>query len=159
MGRGAVYARKRDQRELIKVCQRQFRSFMSLRDWGWYVLIQKTRPLIGLPNPQEELRALAEKAEATYGKYKQQLDEKERLLLENVKMEEENKALMKQIDSEQGNVSQYHEKQARITEEKALLEQQLVQAQNKLSRLEQERIRATGDKKSLEQENITIKKE
>merc|ERR1711892_516959 len=154
-----VCERKRDQRELLVVCQRQFRRYMALRDCGWYVLIQKTRPLIGLPNPQEELRALAEKAEATYGKYKQQLDEKERLLLENVKMEEENKALMKQIDSEQGNVSQYHEKQARITEEKALLEQQLVQAQNKLSRLEQERIRATGDKKSLEQENITIKKE
>jgi len=154
-----VYERKRDQRELLVVCQRQFRRYMALRDWGWYVLIQKTRPLIGLPNPQEELRALAEKAEATYGLYKQQLDEKERLLLENVKMEEENKALMKQIDSEQGNVSQYHEKQARITEEKAILEQQLVQAQNKLSRLEQERVRATSDKKSLEQENITIKKE
>merc|ERR1719187_3198793 len=153
------FERRRDQRELLTVCQRQFRKYIALRDWGWYVLIQKTRPLIGLPNPQEELRMLAEKAEATYGVYTQQLDEKERLLAENVIIEEENKALMKQIDAEQGNVSQYHEKQARIAEEKAVLEQRLAESQNKLARLEQDRIRATSDKKSLEQENEVIKRE
>merc|ERR1712025_1126269 len=101
----------------------------------------------------------AEKAEATYGVYKQQLDEKERLLAENAIIEEENKQLMKQIDAEQGNVSQYHEKHARISEEKAALEQRLAESQNKLARLEQERIRATGDKKALEQENEVIKRE
>merc|ERR1712203_586255 len=56
--RGAVYQRKYNQRELIKVCQRQFRKYMSLRDWGWFVIFQKTRPLIGMPNPEEELRQL-----------------------------------------------------------------------------------------------------
>merc|ERR1712117_557366 len=52
--RGVVYEKKRDQRELIKVCQRQFRKFMPLRDWGWFVIIQKTRPLVGMPSPEEE---------------------------------------------------------------------------------------------------------
>ena len=41
--RGMVYAKKRDQRELIKVAQRNFRKYMALRDWGWFVIIQKTR--------------------------------------------------------------------------------------------------------------------
>merc|ERR1712180_465250 len=67
--RGRVYAMKRDQRELIKVAQRNFRKYMALRDWGWFVIIQKTRPLIGMPNPEEELRLLEEKANATYGVY------------------------------------------------------------------------------------------
>merc|ERR1712012_590117 len=60
--RGKVYEQKRDQRELIKVAQRNFRKYLQLRDWGWFVIIQKTRGLIGLPNPEEELRLLAEKA-------------------------------------------------------------------------------------------------
>merc|ERR1719249_502210 len=60
--RGAVWEKRRDQRELIKVCQRQFRKFMGMRDWGWFIIIQKTRGLIGLPNPEEELRLLEEKA-------------------------------------------------------------------------------------------------
>merc|ERR1712180_523038 len=54
--RGAVYKKKFDQRELIKVGQRNFRKYLDNRDWGWFVIIQKTRGLIGLPNPEEELR-------------------------------------------------------------------------------------------------------
>merc|ERR1711975_126236 len=81
--RRCVYEKKRDQRELIKVCQRNFRKYMSMRDWGWFVIIQKTRPLIGMPNPEEELRLLEEKANATYGVYKEKLDTKEKLLAEN----------------------------------------------------------------------------
>ena len=56
--RGFVYRKKYDQRELIKVAQRQFRKYMQMRDWGWFVIIQKTRGLIGLPNPAEELALL-----------------------------------------------------------------------------------------------------
>ena len=41
--RGYVFGKKRDQRELIKVAQRNFRKYMSMRDWGWFVIIQKTR--------------------------------------------------------------------------------------------------------------------
>ena len=60
--RGFVYRKKYDQRELIKVAQRQFRKYMQMRDWGWFVIIQKTRGLIGLPNPAEELALLEAKA-------------------------------------------------------------------------------------------------
>ena len=60
--RGLVYRKKFDQRELIKVAQRQFRKYMQMRDWGWFVIIQKTRGLIGLPNPAEELALLEAKA-------------------------------------------------------------------------------------------------
>merc|ERR1711931_392371 len=85
--RSKEFCKRRDQRELIKVCQRQFRKFMALRDWGWFVIIQKTRPLIGMPNPEEELRLLEEKANATYGVYKDKLDTKAKLLEENQAIE------------------------------------------------------------------------
>merc|ERR1712045_770507 len=59
-----LYQKKEDQRELMKVCQRNFRKYMSLRTWGWFVIIQKTKPLIGQENPEEELRKLEEQAVA-----------------------------------------------------------------------------------------------
>merc|ERR1712083_1168418 len=154
-----LFEKKRDQRELIKVCQRNFRKYMALRDWGWFVIIQKTRPLIGMPNPEEELRLLEEKANATYGVYKEKLDTKEKLLAENQVIEEDKKQLMKQIEAEQGNVSQYHEKQAKISAQKADLEIELAETQNKLVMTEQKRIQATNDKKELEQETIAVKKD
>merc|ERR1719315_598550 len=154
-----IWERKRDQRELIKVCQRNFRKYMALREWGWFIIIHKTRPLIGLPNPEEELRLLEEKANATYGVYKEQLDTKEKLLAENEQIEEEKKALLKQIEKEQGNVSQYHEKQAKISAQKADLEIELAETQEKLVRTEQNRVQATNDKKSLEAETVAVKKD
>merc|ERR1712106_1011434 len=38
-----VYQKKFDQRELMKVCQRNFRKYAQLRNWGWFILINKTR--------------------------------------------------------------------------------------------------------------------
>jgi len=157
--KGAGFRKRRDQRELIKVCQRQFRKYMALRDWGWFVIIQKTRPLIGMPNPEEELRLLEEKAAATYGVYMEQVNLKEKLLQENIELEAEKKRVLKQIESEQGNMSQYHERQAKISAQRADLEIQLSEAQEKLIHMEQTRIQATADKKALEQETVAVKKD
>merc|ERR1740123_1618559 len=153
------YEKKRDQRELIKVAQRNFRKYMALRDWGWFVIIQKTRPMIGRPDPNEELRLLEEKANATYGVYKEKIDLKAKLLEENKAIEEEKKALIKQIESEQGNIGQYHERQALVSSQKADLEVALVTATDKLAKTEQARVDATNDKKALEQETLAIKKD
>merc|ERR1712045_71216 len=151
--RRRVYQKKADQRELMKVIQRNFRKFMSLRNWAWFVIIQKTRPLIGQVNMEEELRILGEKADATYGVYLEQIETKKRLEEEMVVIEQEKKDLVKQLESEQGNLSEYTERQAKASAQKADLEVQLADAGNKLANMEQNRIAATGDKKSLEQEN------
>merc|ERR1719295_985204 len=93
-----------------------------------------------MPDPNEELRILEEKANATYGVYKEKCDTKVRLLAENEVIVEEKKALLAQIEKEQGNLSQYHERQAK-------------------GNTEQARIQATNDKKNLEQETVLIKKD
>ena len=47
---------------------------------------------------------------APAGKYDEQLKTKDRLLEENVTIKEETKALMAQLEKEQGNLSVYHDK-------------------------------------------------
>merc|ERR1712037_370163 len=157
--RRKVYNIKNDQRELMKVIQRIFRKFMSMREWGWFIIIQKTRPLIGQINLEEELRILEEKAKDAYGSYKIQIDTKAQLELENVAMEEEKKSLLKQLEAEQGNLGQYTERQAKASAAKADLEVQLVDAGNRLTAMEANRQQATLDKKALEGDNIVIKKD
>merc|ERR1711872_866678 len=119
--RGRVYRQKADQKELMKVIQRNFRKYFSLRTWGWFIIIQKTKPLIGQINLEDELRMLEEKANASYGAYKDQLDTKKRLEEENVAAKEEIQALIKQIEAEQGNMSQYTDRQAAASAEKTRL--------------------------------------
>jgi len=146
--RSVVYEKKRDQRELIKVAQRNFRKYMAMREWGWFVIIQKTRPLIGMPNPQEELAMLEEAANKVWGRYDEQIQTKAKLLEENVAIEEEKKALLKQLESEQGNLSVYHEKQAKASAGIADLEGQLNNSQDTLAQREQARQDAMGEKKA-----------
>jgi myosin heavy subunit len=157
--RRRVYKKKEDQRELLKVIQRNFRKYIQLRNWGWFIIIQKTRPLIGQVNIEEELRLLEQKANEAYGAYKNQLDTKEELLQENEKIKVDCKALLTQLESEQGNLSEYTERQAKASAQKAELEVLLHDAGIHLSEMEQGRQRAMMDKKVLEQQNDVIKKD
>merc|ERR1719510_263437 len=153
-----IYQTKADQRSLMEVIQRNFRKYMSLRTWGWFIIIQKTKPLIGQINLEDELRMLEEAAVAKFGAYEEQLLTKAKLGEENELIKEETKALIKQIEAEQGNLSQYPDQQDRALKQKADFEVQLTAAGQKLVEMEEERIAATADKKVLEGENVIIKK-
>merc|ERR1712241_1521752 len=153
------FQKKSDQRELMKVIQRNFRKYMTLRTWGWFIIIQKTKPLIGQINLEDELRMLEEAANAKFGAYEEQLKTKARLAEDNVLIQEETKALIKQLEAEQGNLSQYTEQQERATKLKIKFEADLVAAGQKFVQMEEERAQATADKKVLEGENVIIKKD
>merc|ERR1712156_879558 len=157
--RRKVYSIKFDQRELMKVIQRNFRKFQTLRSWGWFIIIQKTRPLIGQINLEEELRILEEKCQDAYGAYLDQVETAKKLELDNAAIEEERKTLLKQLEQEQGNMSQYTERQAKASAAKADLEVQIQAAGEALIKKEQQRQMATQDKRDLEQGNVGIKKD
>merc|ERR1739842_208954 len=84
---------------------------------------------------------------------------KARLQEENVAAKEEIQALIKQIEAEQGNMSQYTDRQASATAEKTRLEGVLVETGNLLVQMQQSREDATVEKKELEAENGVIKKD
>merc|ERR1739838_686978 len=146
--RARVYEKKRDQRELIKVAQRNFRKFLSMRDWGWFVIIQKTRGLIGLPNPEEELRLLEEKANATYGAYKAALDVTADLESQMGDLKDEISAMSKQLSEEQGNISVYTDRQAKALGIKGEAEVELAKKQKELAGEEASRIELAGEVKA-----------
>merc|ERR1719186_1657082 len=150
--RGYVYKKKYDQRELIKVGQRNFRKYLASRDWGWFVLIQKTRGLIGRPNPEEELRLLEEKASETWGKYKEALDVTSNLQGSMDGLKAEIEAMGKQLAEEQGNISVYTDRQTKATATK-------VQAQAVLSSEESSRVALAAEVKSHSGSVGVVKKE
>merc|ERR1711936_1516813 len=129
----ASFQKKSDQRELMKVIQRNFRKYMVLRSWGWFIIIQKTKPLIGQINLEDQLKALEEQANQSYGKYEEAINVTKELEADGIKVKEEITALTKQLESEQGNLSQYQERQAKAAALKAVAEVDLVTAQQTLA--------------------------
>jgi myosin heavy chain 6/7 len=148
--RQKTFEKRRDQRELIKVCQRQFRRYMNLRNWGWFVVIQKTRPLIGQPNPQEELRLLEEKCKETYGVYEEALNVTKQLEEDNIKVKEETAALNTELASKSGDMAVYQQRQAAALERKANAEENLTKIQQTMTKEESERIELQNEKKKME---------
>ena len=157
--RRKVYQQKFDQRELIKVIQRNYRKYFELREWGWFILIQRTRPLIGMRDVQADLDDLQRRCDATYGIYKENIDTKNRLMEENKLIKEEKKAIVKQIESEQGNMSQYHDKLEAMNAAKAELEAILEEECGNLATANQEKQAEIEYKKELENENGLLKKD
>ena len=153
------YKKKFDQRELVKVIQRNFRKYMQLRNWGWFIIIQKTRPLIGQVNIEEELRLLEEQANSAWGAYQDALKVTAELEEDNKKIEEEKVSLTKQLEAEQGNLSQYQERQAKAAAMKADVENQLTGAQAELAREEVSRQEMTAQRKAMEGDIGVIKKD
>merc|ERR1719150_1274914 len=88
-----------------------------------------------------------------------QVETAKKLELDNVAIEEERKTLLKQLEQEQGNMSQYTERQAKASAAKAVLEVQIQAAGEALIKKEQQRQMATQDKRDLEQGNVGIKKD
>ena len=77
------YQKRHDQIHLMNVVQRNFRKYFDLRNWGWFIIIQKTKPLIGVERIEDQLRALEEKSKQTYGKYKEAIDTKVKIILKS----------------------------------------------------------------------------
>merc|ERR1711884_868564 len=157
--RGKVFQKKFDQRELMKVVQRNFRKYMSLRTWGWFVIIQKTKPLVGQLNPEQELANLEERVKEVYGAYQEALDVTKTLEGENETCKEEITALTKQLEAEQGNLSIYQDRQAKAAAAKVTCEGQLAKANNVLKDEIDSRIAMSEDTKKMNGEVAVIKKD
>ena len=56
---------------------------MRLRNWNWFSIIQKTRPLIGMINIEEEIKLLENAAENAVKEGEKEAAEKKRLDAEN----------------------------------------------------------------------------
>merc|ERR1712141_876347 len=156
--RRRVYNKKADQRELMKVCQRNFRKYMVLRTWGWFIIIQKTKPLIGQENLEDQLKALEEQANQSYGKYEEALNVTKELEADGIKVKEEIASLTKQLEAEQGNLSQYQERQAKANATKAVAEVDLVTANQTLAVEQEAKTALAVVKKDMEDLELALQK-
>ena len=116
------FQKRKFQRECVTIIQRNFRTYMLFRNWNWFSIVQKTKPLIGMINIEEEIKLLENAAENAVKEVEKETFEKKRLDSENKKLEEDKKALLKRIENEQGDVAQYEERMAKAAAQKADLE-------------------------------------
>lgn len=119
------YKRLQEQRVSLVVVQRNVRKFMTLRTWPWFNLWQKVKPLLNQPRLEDEIRKLKDRSDKACEDLENELKLKEELELSNASLLEEKNALMQEVESNKGSMSEYLEQQAKLTAQKQELEAQL----------------------------------
>ena len=151
------FARRKQQRDLLGVLQRAFRRFLTLRHWGWFSIIQKTRPLIGMINIEEEIRILEDAATQAVDEFEFEIQEKKRLETSNTRLMEEKMALLKRIEIEQTDIHSMQERQAKVAAQKADLESQLEDLQERIKDEEVKKEELILGKRNIEQDVSNVR--
>ncbi|XP_069942328.1 myosin heavy chain, muscle-like isoform X12 [Cherax quadricarinatus] len=154
-----AYKRLQEQRVALIVVQRNLRKFMLLRNWAWYRLWQKVKPLLNVTRIEDEIRALEEKAAKAEENYAREAKLRKELEAANLALLEEKNNLMVALESTKGNVSEYLDKQAKLQSQKADLEAQLNETTERLQQEEEARNQLFQSKKKIEQELSGLKKD
>jgi myosin heavy chain 6/7 len=69
------YKKMLDQRLALSVLQRNCRKYLSLRNWPWWKLYTKVKPLLSVARQEEEMKKLEEE----FKKLKENLEKEEKL--------------------------------------------------------------------------------
>ena len=151
------YQKRLKQRKLLNVIQRTFRKYLSLRHWGWFSIIQKTKPLIGMINIEEEIQILEDAATQAVEEYKEEIEARKKFEESNSRLMDEKLALLKRIESEQGDLTTYEERHAKAAAQHADMEVQLADMNEKIRQEKDRKEELIRGKRTLEQEASSIR--
>merc|ERR1719516_510861 len=121
------------KRDMIPVMQRNMKKYLFFRDWTWYFLVNGNKRLIGQVDMEAEIAALEEEPAVACKAYDDVVEVRDRLNEENDQMVQDKKAMMAQIEAEQGDLSGYQRDLAHASEVKNQKEVELSNCQKTLS--------------------------
>ncbi|XP_045214008.1 myosin heavy chain, striated muscle-like [Mercenaria mercenaria] len=119
------YKRLQDQRTGLSRIQRNIRKWMVLRNWQWWKLYTKVKPLLSAARAEDEMRQMEEE----FKKCKEELAKIEKIKKEleeqNVDLRRQKDDMYFQLQAEQDTMGEYEEKMENLIKEKAEYQAQI----------------------------------
>ena len=147
------------KRNMIPVMVRNMKKYLFFRDWTWYSLVNGTKRFIGQVDMEAEIKALEEEAAVACGQYDQEVVTRDRFNDEAADMTAEKKAMMTQIEQEQGDLSSFQHDLARVSGEKSAAEEKLSKTQSELADVEAKRNGMIDDKRRFDGDLSSFRKD
>jgi len=153
------FKRLQEQRVSLIVVQRNLRKYLRLRNWPWYKLWMKVKPLLNVTRVEDEILKLEERATKAVEDLDKELTIRKTLESQFNAMTQEKAELLVSLENSKGSASEYMEKQAKLITQKADFESQIADLSSKLQSEEEARLKLTQDKKKGENESFNLKKD
>ena len=129
------FKRLQDQRVALLVIQRNLRKFLTLRNWLWWKLYSKVKPLLNVARVEDELKALEDKLKKEHEAFEKEEKLRKELETQNVKLLKEKNDLFLQLESERSTSGDVEERLHKIAAQKNDLDNQLHVSEKNLKRL------------------------
>uniref|UniRef100_A0A6G1S6V3 Myosin heavy chain, muscle n=1 Tax=Aceria tosichella TaxID=561515 RepID=A0A6G1S6V3_9ACAR len=153
------FKRLQEQRVALLVIQRNLRKFLQLRNWLWWKLYSKVKPLLNVARVEDELKAMEEKLKKEHEAFEKEEKLRKELEGQNVKLLQEKNDLFLQLEAAQNTAGDIEEQVSRVTAQKRELESQLTDIQDRLAHEEEQHNHLSQQKRKLEQELSHSKKQ
>ncbi|XP_048008009.1 myosin-10 isoform X8 [Megalobrama amblycephala] len=146
-----AFHKKQQQLSALRVMQRNCAAYLKLRNWQWWRLFTKVKPLLQVTRQDEEIQA----REAQLQKAKDKLSKLEldfsELDKKNQQLMEEKSVLTDQLQAEAELFAEAEEMRARLASRKQELEDVLGELESRLEEEEERTVQLTNEKKRIQQ--------
>ncbi|KAK7078910.1 putative TRAFAC class myosin-kinesin ATPase superfamily [Halocaridina rubra] len=154
-----AFQKLQEQRIALVIVQRNIRKFLEMRNWPWYSMWQKVRPLLNVTRVEDEIRELEEKAAKAQESYEKEVKQRIELESTNVTLIQEKNALFLALEAAKSNLADYVEKESKMMSQRCEFELQLTDIADRLRQEEDSRNRLFQEKKKADQEVCALKNE
>ncbi|XP_072168144.1 myosin-16-like isoform X1 [Diadema setosum] len=148
-----------DQRIGLAVIQRNVRKYLILRNWPWWRLYTKVKPLLNVARAEDEMKAKDELLQKAKDNLKKEEAERKAMEEKNADLIKEKSDLLMQLQSEQDASAEIEEKFTKMMSLKSDLQSQLQELQERLEDEEDSAANISAAKRKLEQESAELKRD
>jgi len=139
-----------EQRVALSIVQRNVRKYMGMKQWRWFYVWMRVKPLIGKPRLENAIEEIKAQSEAAVAACKEAEQKAEKLENEHGSLIKEIEKLKVEVEETGSNVSQYLEKQQLLLASKQELETQLQDTQKRFEATQDAKNKLMAQKKSTE---------
>nr|3JAX_A Chain A, myosin 2 heavy chain [Schistosoma mansoni]3JAX_B Chain B, myosin 2 heavy chain [Schistosoma mansoni] len=154
-----AFAKRQQQLTAMKVIQRNCAAYLKLRNWQWWRLFTKVKPLLQSAEREKEMASMKEE----FTRLKEALEKSEarRKELEEkmVSLLQEKNDLQLQVQAEQDNLADAEERCDQLIKNKIQLEAKVKEMNERLEDEEEMNAELTAKKRKLEDECSELKRD
>nr|XP_033497465.1 myosin-10 isoform X4 [Epinephelus lanceolatus] len=146
-----AFMKKQQQLSAVRVMQRNCAAYLKLRNWQWWRLFTKVKPLLQVTRQDEEIQvreAELQKAKDNLTRVEQDFKELDR---KHAQLIEEKAVLADQLQAEAELFAEAEEMRARLASRKQELEEVLGELESRLEEEEERGVQMTNEKKRMQQ--------
>ncbi|XP_074539208.1 uncharacterized protein myh14 isoform X1 [Halichoeres trimaculatus] len=146
-----AFMKKQQQLSALRVMQRNCAAYLKLRNWQWWRLFTKVKPLLQVTRQDEEIQAREaqlQKAKDNLTRVEQDYTELDR---KHAQLVEEKAVLADQLQAEAELFAEAEEMRARLAARKQELEEVLGELESRLEEEEERGVQLTNEKKKMQQ--------